>query len=133
MAWKKPKTDWKSTDFFNASDYNRIIGNLKFLKTYIDKMYPDVSFFDLGANKTYTSYIYASEINRIQDEIDNINVYDLDVGKKVTYAGNKRTPTYAEFNRIESAILRLHDMMIAQHDALPRLAFTLGGGKGIKI
>lgn len=29
MAWITPKTNWKGTDRFTASDWNRIVGNLK--------------------------------------------------------------------------------------------------------
>ena len=31
MAWTTPKTDWKSTDRFFASDWLRIVGNLKYI------------------------------------------------------------------------------------------------------
>ena len=31
MAWVTPKTDWKGTDTFNASDWLRIVGNVKYI------------------------------------------------------------------------------------------------------
>lgn len=31
MAWITPKTDWKGTDTFNASDWLRIVGNVKYI------------------------------------------------------------------------------------------------------
>ena len=33
MAWITPKTDWKGTDTFNASDWLRIVGNVEYLAT----------------------------------------------------------------------------------------------------
>ena len=36
MAWIEPKTDWVSTDYFNIEDYNRIIGNIIYLKDFAD-------------------------------------------------------------------------------------------------
>ena len=31
MAWITPKTDWVGTDTFNASDWLRIVGNVKYI------------------------------------------------------------------------------------------------------
>ena len=31
MAWTTPKTNWKGTDTFNASDWLRIVNNVKYL------------------------------------------------------------------------------------------------------
>ena len=35
MAWIEPKTNWTSQDFFNIEDYNRIIGNIAYLKELV--------------------------------------------------------------------------------------------------
>ena len=32
MAWQNPKTDWKAGDIPTASDFNRIEGNIQYLK-----------------------------------------------------------------------------------------------------
>ena len=39
MAWIEPKTDWTSSDYFNAEDYNRIIGNVIYLKAFSDALF----------------------------------------------------------------------------------------------
>lgn len=136
MAWIEPKTDWKSSDYFNVEDYNRIIGNLEYLKalgTSLFYGFPNIA--SLGAGKTYTSMIYAKEINAIENCLEKLNLgsYSFNIGNKKTYYANQSTPLYSEFNRIESAILLLYKTMTAQKEALPKLSFRLGGQKGIRL
>ena len=136
MAWIVPKTDWKNTDYFNIEDYNRIIGNLEYLKTLgssIFYRFPDTG--NLGEKKGYKSPIYASTINAIEDCLEKTNVgsYSFDIGNKPTYYANQRTTLYSEFNRIESAILLLYKTMTAHEKALPKLSVRLGGQRGIRF
>lgn len=133
--WIEPKTDWYSGDYFNAEDYNRIIGNITFLKTYLDSMYQGLSDVSFGDEKTYESLIYAREINAIEDALDKLNVetYNLPIGEKNTYKANKPTPLWSEYNRIENAIMLIYNTMVAQKNALPKLSFKLGNRKGIRV
>ena len=39
MAWITPKTDWKGTDTFNASDWLRIVGNVKYIADELSLAY----------------------------------------------------------------------------------------------
>ena len=39
MAWVTPKTDWKGTDTFNASDWLRIVGNVKYIADSLSVAY----------------------------------------------------------------------------------------------
>lgn len=39
MAWITPKTDWKGTDTFNASDWLRIVGNVKHIADSLSVAY----------------------------------------------------------------------------------------------
>lgn len=39
MAWITPKTDWKGTDTFNASDWLRIVGNVKYIADELSVAY----------------------------------------------------------------------------------------------
>lgn len=136
MSWIVPKTDWKNTDYFNIEDYNRIIGNLEYLKVLGTALFYGLpSIASLGDDKTYTSMIYAREINAIEDCLEKLNLgsYSFDIGDKKTYYANQSTPLYSEFNRIESAILLLYKTMTAHKEALPRLSFRLGSQKGIRV
>lgn len=135
MAWIEPKTNWKSTDYFNIEDYNRIVGNLTYLKSFSEKLFRSYNLLETEQEKTYSSMIYAREINAIENNLEsvNINTYNFDIGDAKEFYPNKNTPLWSEFNRIESAMLLLHNTMLAHKNALPRLAFTLGGQKGLKV
>ena len=128
MGWKTPKTDWVATDYFNAEDYNRIIGNVAHLKAYLDGLFADLNISAMGEEKTYLSLLYAREMNVIEDNISALNSgsYGFDIGDKKTYKANGSTPTFEDFNRIESAILNLYEMAQVHKANLPRLALTLG-------
>ena len=135
MGWITPKTDWVSTDYFNIEDYNRIIGNISYLKDFAKAIFKSFDTLSMGEEKTYVSMIYAREMNAIESnlEIINANTYVFDIGDTQTFQANKSTPLWSEFNRIESACLLLYKTMTAHKNALPRLAFTLGGQKGIRV
>lgn len=135
MAWIEPKTNWQSTDYFNIVDYNRIVGNLLYLKDLSLELFKDFTTEDMGYDKDYSSMIYAREINAIENNLEtvNINTYNFGIGDTKEFYPNKTTPLWSEFNRIESAMLLLHNTMLAHKNALPRLAFTLGGQKGLKV
>lgn len=133
--WLPPKTDWVANDYFNVVDYNRIVGNLTYLKSFSEKLFRSYDLLDMEQEKTYTSMIYAREINAIENNLEtvNINTYNFDIGDTKEFYPNKATPLWSEFNRIESAMLLLHNTMLAHKNALPRLAFTLGRQKGLRV
>lgn len=133
LEWLPPKIDWTSSDYFNAIDYNRIIGNLAFLRDYANKLFLELSDVTIKAEKNYMSLLYAREINVIEEELEVLNVetYSLDIGDKKVYKTNGKVPDYNEFNRIERACLNLYIEMKCHKENLPRLAFRLGNRNGI--
>lgn len=136
MAWIEPKTNWTSQDFFNIEDYNRIIGNIAYLKELVIELFTQPNLDENSVDeKDYTSMIYASEINAIENNLEQINQssYSLEIGETKTYYPNEKTMNYEELNRIESACLLIYNTLVAHKNALKRLSFTLGGQKGIKV
>lgn len=135
MAWIEPKTDWVSVDYFNATDYNRIIGNITYLKTYLDGLFIGLTNISTMEEKTAKSLIYAREINAIETALETLNIetYKFDIGETKEYMANTRTIDFVELNRIESAILLLYRQMVNHKENLTRLAFTLGRQKGIRV
>ena len=133
--WIEPKTDWTSNDYVNTVDYNRIIGNIAYLKAYLDSLFLDLTNVSLGEEKAVKSLIYAREINAIEVALETLNLetYKFDIGETKEYMANRRTLDFNELNRIESAILMLNKTMVVHKESLPRLAFTLGGQKGFKV
>lgn len=128
MAWIEPKTDWVDTDFFNYSDYNRIVGNISEIKSLLHDMFPDFGFGVMNYPKDYTSMFYASEMNTIENNLHalNSNSYELNIGNKQSYKINGATPDYEEWNRIENALLTLHEKIVAQleEDTSPTIEIT---------
>jgi hypothetical protein len=134
MAWVAPKTDWKSSDRFNISDYNRIRGNLEYLHDYVEKLYTFFSMEDLGVDKqSYADYFYAREFNGFEKALEQINstAYTQDIGTKQTFSDNGVFIDWNELNRLESATLKIYNLLERQENALPRMAFRLGNGKGV--
>lgn len=135
MEWITPKTDWTSEDYLNATDYNRIVGNISYLKAYLDTLFFGLTNISTMEEKTVKSLIYAREINNIETALEQLNLetYKFDIGETKEYMANTRANIFAELNRIESAILLLYKQMINHKENLTRLAFTLGNQKGIKV
>lgn len=136
MAWQTPKTNWKVSDYFNYSDYNRIVGNLDFLKNEISDLIDSVDgYTQLETNKNYNSIFYSEEMNAIENNLEALNLtsYNLDIGEKASYTINGSTPLYSEFNRIESACLRLRNMVKAHKENIPHLAIRLGNDRTFNV
>lgn len=129
-------TNWVATDYFNAVDYNRIKRNINLIKALADELFHGFPYItDMGSDKTYESLFYAREMNAIENNLAliNLNSYGFDIGNTTSYSANGSTPLWSEYNRLESAILLLYNTMIAQRNALPRLALRLGNQKGLRV
>lgn len=119
MEWITPKTDWSAVDSidnrFDATDYNRIKNNLNYLVELAETLKFHILIEDMGEDKAYSSPgFYADEFNLFGTNLDVINksTYDLNIGQPTTYCGNGKFIGYADLNRIESACLRIRDMLV---------------------
>lgn len=112
--WQTPKTDWARSDYLTPDAWNRIIGNLDYLYTTLKMMgfdaLDDVTMTSTGLTKTYSSLVYPSDLNAIENDLHNINdaTFQFDIGTKMTFASYGQTPTYNEINRIERGIEMLY-------------------------
>lgn len=129
--WIEPKTNWVATDTVTADDYNRIAGNLYYLKDALSALFSPTSLTTMDDDKNYLSTIYAREMNAVESNLDALNnaSYAFDIGAAETYVSNGKTPLYVELNRIESATLKLKEQVEADKKLLQTLPFTLGGAK----
>lgn len=120
MGWSTPKTNWNAShdeagnytgDYFNCSDYNRIKENLIYLRNIGVVTHPDFVIKDLGTDKTVEDYLYADEVNLLEETLDTINQNTLNMqyGNTKTFAENGSMIDADELNRIESAILDLYN------------------------
>ena len=131
MAWSTPKTDWVSTDFINAKDYNRIANNLYYLRNDAKSLYGEIQLIEMETGKKYTDLPFVDIFNAIEQNLARINdaTYDLDIGQTKTFYVNQSYIDYEELNRIESFTLTILNKLSAQRVALRHLAFTLGDDK----
>lgn len=135
MAWITPKTNWISTDRFNIADYNRIKNNLEYLHEYAENLYLPFNFNDMGNNKSdYADYFYADEFNLFEDNLKilNQNVFTQDFGIAQRFYDNGPFIQFGELNRIESAVLKIYELLGRQEAGLSKLSFRLGNAKGVK-
>lgn len=139
--WTDPKTNWSAEwdgktyigDYFLYTDYNRIKNNLLALKYTAESMYK-ISIGDLGEDKVEADMIYADEVTLFETTLENINSSTFSFSEEFkTWKENKNVPTYEDWNRIESLQLKIYNTLVSQKKAQNRLAFTLGGQKGLKV
>ncbi len=135
MAWLTPKTDWESTDFYNLTDYNRIRGNLLYIKGFAKKFLGKVTYLKTMTEKTsYSESFTPDEVNNLQNNLGRINelTYELDIGDDTEYEEGGYTPTYEQWNRLESYTLEIRDNLIADNPNLTRLTQKLGNSDSIR-
>ena len=127
--WIDPKTNWVSTDYFNYSDYNRIKNNIAHLRNLSLSLYINYQYEDMGDDKSgYSEFPYADEFNAIEDNLEIIkkNTYDFYNSDKKQWHDNMRTPDYEDFNRLESACLKMYIGLNKQIEMKNRLSIRLG-------
>lgn len=130
-----PPSRWQVTDRFNAVDYNRIKNNLKVLAELVNEVYCRLEIEDMGSDKDFVSWFYAREFNLFESNLESINqaAFGENIGETKTFFPNGPFIDYTELNRIEDATLYFYEKAIEQKKLLPRLAFSLGGAKGVKV
>ena len=128
MAWITPKTDWKSSDYFNADDYNRIKNNLLQLSYMVGTLYITTDLDgDVLPDATYIDRPSAYKLNQIELRLASLaDLVGADFGDSVTFSDFGLSIRFDELNRIESASLDLYNMVKNQLSALPMLSFRLG-------
>lgn len=131
--WESPKTDWEwrgetEGDFFEYTDYNRIKGNIEYLRDLAVQIYMPFTIENMGEDKNRSDYPYADEINKLVDNLETIvaNSYPVNIGTKIVYEDNGKFIGYADLNRIESACLNIFNNLNRIKAGKYRLGFRLG-------
>lgn len=115
MAWLNPKTNWEvkplvdgmyQGDWFNYSDYNRIVSNLQHLHTLGQNILGIVFSISTMSPAVLNAFPKAVAFNTVEDSLYALtqNIYEPPTYPgKSTWLGNSAAPTYADLNRIEGA------------------------------
>lgn len=117
--WTQPKVNWKSTDYFNIEDWQRIRANFEHLRNWmLDAGFGKTLFLgtELGLGCAEIPYIML--VNNMESNLASLREifgvsFTEDVAQKTWYArldamytGN---PTFADWNRWETILLRVHE------------------------
>lgn len=136
IKWEEPKIDWKSTDRFNFSDYNRIKNNISYIYRKATELNKPFDIEDMGEDiNDYASFWNVIYFNAWENNIEalNNNVFMKDYGTKQTFYENGAFIQYSELNRLESAILNMKKILDAQEISVNKLPFVLGRFKTIRV
>lgn len=124
--WLRPKIEWQSTDYFNASDYNRIVNNVLYIEDMAKETIGLLDFYEMTEEKHNLDMLYAREMNLIEQNVEKIDaIYGLDK-KQVRFTDNGAFLTYSELNRLEALIYLLYVTMKSQTSFAKHLTFKLG-------
>ena len=130
-AYMETKTNWKSSDFFNVQDYNRIKRNLNDIRWLALTLWPEFTFEEMGEDKNYQDYsFYADEINRFEANVEHIcqGTFPFHVGERQTFYDNTPFIGWKELNRLEEACRLVYSNIKSRDNGRKMLPFTLNGG-----
>lgn len=130
MAWTEPKTDWKPSDTFGLEpDYARIRGNILHLAGMARRLYPAVPLAEMAeymaADVPGADFFAAVDGNA--DALLDGCYRPARAGRGRTYAANGPIWSADDLARIERALGALHEILGAEENTRPVLAFTMGG------
>ena len=134
--WHAPRTDWKPTDRFNISDYNRIKNNLMYLHELAVSLWKEFPISEMGEDMMeYTGYWNVDIFNLFESNLEaiNQNIFTQNFGVSQRFFENGPFIRWEELNRIEGAILSMNELLERQKAGLHRLSFRLGVFKEVMI
>ena len=122
MAWQEPKINWKVTDYYTFSDFQRLLGNIDYLKSYQDSRGQDTSSIQSidiseGINTIpYVEIINALESNlgalaelfNMHEHFDKVTWYSVLSDEYI------RNPSYVDWIRWEQITQLLYDSISAE-------------------
>ena len=134
--WQTPKTNWTNSDRFNMEDYNRIKNNLRYLWEEVCDMWKEFEIEDMGEDitsyKQDYNFVY---FNAFESNVDiiNKNMFTQNYGMRQNFYPNGVFIKFDELNRIESAILKMKQIIDGKKAGMKRLPFRLGAPKGLYL
>ena len=117
--WIAPKVNWKSTDYYNIEDWQRVRSNLEHIHSWIQSAgfcSKDLLATDAGQNYEALPYVYL--VNNMESNLANLREafgvdFTEDVAQKtwyerlsIMYSSN---PTYKDWNRWETILKRIYE------------------------
>ncbi|MEG2022279.1 MAG: hypothetical protein RR087_10945 [Oscillospiraceae bacterium] len=127
--WITPKTNWTKDDTFDISpDYERIKGNILYLKAEAAKLYMPFALNSM-ADYSIMDLPHAEFFNNVENGLKAIydNTFKRNSYIARTLVANAPVWDWRDLNRIESMSAQIYADFTAQSLAKPKLKFMLGG------
>lgn len=110
----EPKTDWTSSDYYNADDLNRVEVNTQFVANYLRDIQYNIPVLVSVEGRTAKSIEFISSVNRVEDNVESIRTNFLTPpgyqDKKTWYLG--RGFDFKDANRLEQNLQLLYDWAV---------------------
>jgi hypothetical protein len=117
--WSQPKVSWRSVDYFNIEDWQRVRNNLEHLHNYLaDAGFIMVPLLETDTGRGYSELPYVHLVNNMEENLKSLQEifgvsFTEDVAPKTWYDRldilYRRNPTYADWNRWETILLRVYE------------------------
>lgn len=122
MAWQEPKINWKVTDYYTFSDFQRLLGNIDYLKSYQDSRGQDTSgvqSIDISEGINTIPYVEIinvlesnlgalAELFNMREHFDQVTWYSVLSDEYI------RNPSYVDWIRWEQITQLLYDSISAE-------------------
>mgnify|MGYP003291541673 CR=1 FL=1 len=117
--WSTPKVDWKSYDYFNSEDWQRIRNNLEHVHSWmLSAGLVTEPLLDTDTGRGYAELPYVHLVNNMEENLAKLQEtfgvsFTEDVAQKTWYERldimYRSNPTYQDWNRWETILLRVYE------------------------
>ena len=117
--WTQPKVNWRSIDYFNIEDWQRIRSNLEHLRNWMqDAGLGPQTLLNTDTGRGYEELPYVHLVNNMEVNLANLQEtfgvsFTEDVAQKTWYERldmmYSSNPSYADWNRWETILLRVYE------------------------
>ena len=117
--WTQPRVNWRSVDYFNIEDWQRIRNNLEHLRNYlVSAGFITPPLLETDTGRGYSELPYVHLVNNMEENLASLQEifgvsFTEDVAQRtwhdrldMLYSSN---PTYADWNRWETILLRVYE------------------------
>lgn len=117
--WTQPKVNWRSIDYFNIEDWQRIRNNLEHLRNWmLNAGLVPKPLLDTDTGRGYEELPYVHLVNNMEMNLANLQEtfgvsFTEDVAQRTWYERldmmYSRNPSYSDWNRWETILLRVYE------------------------
>lgn len=123
MEWITPKINWTEDDYYNAEDLNRVENNTKVVANMLGVLIEETI-----TNRDYSSLLFAENLNRIERNIEVLNVINIEWQKMKINWMDGEPFNYKDANRLEVNLNNLYNLLNRNLRAQKYCGSTICGG-----